>query len=163
MLVVAIVGGGANLVAFLLLRGPQARSLNMRGAYLEVLGDLLGSVAVIVAAVVIALTGFTQADAIASAAIGLMFLPRTWGLLRDAVDVLLEATPKDVDLEKVRRHILRRAPGHQSSSSPRSASMPSRTRSTTMPRAATGSAHHQPKAALSASPVRVTTERYQQA
>jgi cobalt-zinc-cadmium efflux system protein len=71
-----------------------------------VLGDLLGSVAVIVAAVVIALTGFTRADAIASAAIGLMILPRTWALLRDAVDILLEATPKGMDLDVVRRHLL---------------------------------------------------------
>jgi cobalt-zinc-cadmium efflux system protein len=110
MLAVAIVGGVANLIALLVLRGPQARSLNMRGAYLEVLGDLLGSVAVIVAAVIVAVTDFTQADAIASAAIGLMILPRTWTLLREAVDVLLEATPKDVDLEQVRRHILA-APG----------------------------------------------------
>jgi cobalt-zinc-cadmium efflux system protein len=84
----------------------QARSLNMRGAYLEVLGDLLGSVAVVVAAVVILLTGFTAADAIASALIGLMILPRTWSLLRDAVDVLLEATPKGMDLEAVRTHLL---------------------------------------------------------
>ncbi len=72
MLVVAIVGGVANLVSLSLLRGPGGRSLNMRGAYLEVLGDLLGSVAVVVAAVVIALTGFTRADALASAAIGLI-------------------------------------------------------------------------------------------
>ncbi len=84
----------------------------MRGAYLEVFGDLLGSVAVVVAAVVIAITGITQADAIASALIGLMILPRTWSLLRDATDVLLEATPKGVDLEEVRRHILE-APGVQ--------------------------------------------------
>lgn len=106
MLAVAIVGGLANLVALWILRGPQARSLNMRGAYLEVLGDLLGSVAVVIAAIIVAVTGFMQADAIASAAIGLMILPRTWGLLRESVDVLLEATPRDVDVEEVRRHIL---------------------------------------------------------
>jgi len=106
MLAVAVVGGAANLVSLLILRGPQGRSLNMRGAYLEVLGDLLGSIAVVVAAVVIAITGFTAADAVASAIIGLMILPRTWGLLRDAVDVLMEATPKGVDLEEVRQHML---------------------------------------------------------
>jgi cobalt-zinc-cadmium efflux system protein len=78
----------------------------MRGAYLEVFGDLLGSAAVIVAAVVIATTGYEAADPIASVVIGLLILPRTWHLLRDAVDVLLEATPKDVDLDEVRRHIL---------------------------------------------------------
>ncbi len=112
MLVVAIVGGAGNLVSLWILREPQAHSLNMRGAYLEVLGDLLGSVAVIVAAVVIALTGWAQADALASALIGLMILPRTFGLLRDATDVLLEATPKGVDVDEVRRHILE-APGVQ--------------------------------------------------
>ncbi len=106
MLAVALLGGGANLVSLWVLRDPQGRSLNMRGAYLEVLGDLLGSMAVVIAALVIALTGFTAADAIASAAIGLMILPRTWSLLRDADDVLLEATPKGVDLDEVRRHML---------------------------------------------------------
>ncbi|HEX7535851.1 MAG TPA: cation diffusion facilitator family transporter [Dermatophilaceae bacterium] len=105
MLAVATVGLVANLGSLLILRGGQQASLNVRGAYLEVLGDLLGSVAVIVAAVVIRLTGFTRADAIASVAIGLMILPRTWALLREAVDVLLEATPKGVDLAEVRRHI----------------------------------------------------------
>ncbi|GBC86135.1 Metal cation efflux system protein CzcD [bacterium HR12] len=106
MLAVAVAGMAANGISLWLLRHAQAESLNMRGAYLEVLGDLLGSVAVVVAAAVIALTGFREADAIASAAIGLMIVPRTWKLLRDAVDVLLEATPKGVDLQEVRRHIL---------------------------------------------------------
>jgi cobalt-zinc-cadmium efflux system protein len=105
MLVVAVTGLAANGVSLMLLRRGQAASLNVRGAYLEVLGDMLGSVAVIVAALVIAFTGFTRADAIASALIGLMILPRTWGLLRDALDVLLEATPKGVDLAHVRDHI----------------------------------------------------------
>ena len=105
MLTVATVGLVANAGSLLLLRGGQQASLNLRGAYLEVLGDLLGSVAVILAAIVIRITGFTQADAIASAAIGLMILPRTWALLREAVDVLLEATPKGVDLAEVRQHI----------------------------------------------------------
>ena len=82
----------------------------MRGAYLEVLGDLAGSVAVIVAAVVIAATGWTGADIVASVVIGVMILPRTFSLLRDATDVLLEATPRGVDMDHVRRHILE-APG----------------------------------------------------
>jgi cobalt-zinc-cadmium efflux system protein len=106
----ALVGFFGNGVSLLLLRHPQAESLNMRGAYLEVLGDLLGSAAVIVAAGVIALTGWTGADLVASVAIGLMILPRTFALLRDATDVLLEATPKGVDMDHVRRHILE-APG----------------------------------------------------
>ena len=106
----ALVGFVGNGVSLLLLRHPQAESLNMRGAYLEVLGDLLGSAAVIVAAGVIALTGWTGADLVASVAIGLMILPRTLRLLKDATDVLLEATPKGVDMDHVRRHILE-APG----------------------------------------------------
>jgi cobalt-zinc-cadmium efflux system protein len=106
MLAVAVVGLVANAISARLLMEGQRQSLNMRGAYLEVLGDLLGSVAVIVAAVVIALTGYAAADPIASVVIGLLILPRTWHLLRQAVDVLLEATPKDVDLDEVRRHIL---------------------------------------------------------
>jgi cobalt-zinc-cadmium efflux system protein len=106
----ALVGFVGNGVSLLLLRHPQAESLNMRGAYLEVLGDLLGSAAVIGAAGIIALTGWTGADLIASVAIGLMILPRTFALLRDATDVLLEATPKGVDMDHVRRHILD-APG----------------------------------------------------
>ena len=105
MLTIAAVGLVGNAVSLLMLRGAQKASLNMRGAYLEVLGDLLGSVAVIVAAIVVHLTGFARADAIASVAIGLMILPRTWALLREAVGVLLEATPKGVDLTEVRRHI----------------------------------------------------------
>jgi cobalt-zinc-cadmium efflux system protein len=109
-LVVALAGLAANGVSMALLRRGQAESLNLRGAYLEVWGDLLGSVAVLAAAGVIAVTGFEAADPIASALIGLLILPRTWRLLREAVDVLLEATPKGLDLEEVRRHILE-APG----------------------------------------------------
>ncbi len=110
MLAVALVGFAANSVSLFLLRDAQRGSLNMRGAYLEVMGDLAGSVAVIVAAVVISVSGWTAADAVASALIGLLIIPRTWRLLRDAVDVLLEATPKGIDLDDVRSHILS-APG----------------------------------------------------
>jgi cobalt-zinc-cadmium efflux system protein len=83
MLVVAVAGMAANAVSLRLLHEAQAESLNMRGAYLEVLGDLLGSAAVVVAALVIALTGFRAADPIASALIGMMIIPRTWKLLRE--------------------------------------------------------------------------------
>ena len=105
MLLVALVGLAANAVSMWLLRGGQAESLNLRGAYLEVWGDLLGSAAVLLAAAVIALTDFQAADPIASALIGLLILPRTWRLLREAVDVLLEATPQGVDMAEV-RHLL---------------------------------------------------------
>jgi cobalt-zinc-cadmium efflux system protein len=110
MLVVALVGLAANGVSLLLLRHGQRESLNLRGAYLEVLGDFAGSLAVIAAALVIAVTGWTAADVVASIAIGLLILPRTLGLFRDAMSVLLEGTPKGVDMEHVRRHILE-APG----------------------------------------------------
>jgi cobalt-zinc-cadmium efflux system protein len=106
MLAFALVGLVGNVLGLVILRSGATTSLNVRGAYLEVLGDLLGSVAVIVAAGVIAVTGWARADVVASVAVALMILPRTWSLLREAVDVLLEATPKDVDLEAVRRHIL---------------------------------------------------------
>jgi cobalt-zinc-cadmium efflux system protein len=106
MLAVAAAGLAANAVSMWLLRDGQQHSLNLRGAYLEVWGDLLGSVAVLAAAAVIALTGFLAADPIASALIGVLILPRTWRLLREAVDVLLEAAPKGVDLAEVRQHLV---------------------------------------------------------
>jgi cobalt-zinc-cadmium efflux system protein len=106
MLYAAVVGAVANLVSLLILRGAQKESLNVRGAYLEVLGDLLGSFAVIAAAVVIMVTGYQTADTIASIVIALMILPRAWHLLRDVVDVLLEASPKGVDVQLIREHIL---------------------------------------------------------
>ena len=110
MLAVALVGLAANGVSLYLLRDAQRDSLNMRGAYLEVMGDFAGSAAVIAAAIVIAVTGWTAADAVASALIGLLILPRTFALLREATDVLLEATPKGIDMDHVRGHILD-APG----------------------------------------------------
>jgi len=110
MLAVALAALLANVSAALVLRPAQGQSLNLRGVYLEVLNDALGSAAVIVAGLVIMFTGFRQADAIASALIGLLILPRTWGLLSEAIDVLLEATPKNVDMDQVREHILE-APG----------------------------------------------------
>ncbi|MCZ2804500.1 cation diffusion facilitator family transporter [Modestobacter sp. VKM Ac-2983] len=106
MLGVALVGLAVNLGSLALLRSGQRESLNTRGAYLEVLGDALGSVAVIVAAVVILTTGWTGADVVASFAVGALVLPRAWSLLREALDVLLEAAPKGVDLEQVRDHVL---------------------------------------------------------
>jgi cation diffusion facilitator family transporter len=106
MLGVALLGLVVNVGSLTLLRAGQDESLNTRGAYLEVVGDALGSVAVIVAAVVISLTGWTGADVVASLAVGALVLPRAWSLLREAFDVLLEAAPKGVDLEQVRAHVL---------------------------------------------------------
>lgn len=106
MLAFASVGLIANIIGALILRSGSRHSLNVKGAYLEVMGDLLGSVAVIAAAAVIASTGWLRADVVASVAVALMILPRTWTLLREAVDVLLEATPRNVDIVAVRQHIL---------------------------------------------------------
>jgi cobalt-zinc-cadmium efflux system protein len=110
MIAVALVGLAGNGVSLWLLRDAQASSLNARGAFLEVLSDFAGSGAVILAGLVILATGFGAADAIASIVIGVLIFPRTWRLLRDAVDVLLEATPKGLDMALVRSHILE-APG----------------------------------------------------
>jgi cation diffusion facilitator family transporter len=106
MLGVALVGLVVNVGSLALLHAKQGESLNTRGAYLEVVGDALGSVAVIVAAVVIATTGWTGADVVASLAVGALVLPRAWSLLREALDVLLEAAPRGVDLDDVRVHVL---------------------------------------------------------
>jgi cobalt-zinc-cadmium efflux system protein len=106
MLVVAAIGLIANLGAIFVLRSSAKESINMRGAYLEVLGDTFGSAAVIVAAVVIMATGFTQADAIASLVIAAMIIPRAFVLLRDVVRVLSEAAPANTDVAQIREHIM---------------------------------------------------------
>jgi cobalt-zinc-cadmium efflux system protein len=106
MLAVAIVGSVANTAALLVLRGGARDSINMRGAYLEVLGDLVGSVAVAIGAVVILFTGFQRADAIASLAIAVLILPRAMSLLRDVVRVLSQSTPRGTDVSLIRQHVL---------------------------------------------------------
>jgi cation diffusion facilitator family transporter len=108
-LMIAVAAGGlvVNGVGLALLHGGRERSLNTRGAYLEVLGDAFGSLAVLVAGAVIALTGWTLADTVAALAIGCLVLPRALRLLREAGDVLLEAAPRGVDLDDVRAHMLR--------------------------------------------------------
>ncbi len=105
MVAVGVVGLAANLVSLWLLTGGRHESLNVRGAYLEVLGDLIGSVAVLVAAVVIALTGWTPIDALASIGIGLFIVPRALLLLRDVARVLLEGAPRDMSLSTLREHM----------------------------------------------------------
>jgi cobalt-zinc-cadmium efflux system protein len=106
VLVVGGLGLVANLVALSLLAGGQGESLNVRGAFLEVLGDALGSVAVLVSAAVVAITGQERADPIASLVIAALIMPRAVKLLRDTAEVLLEGTPRGVDLAEVRRHML---------------------------------------------------------
>ena len=107
MVLFGAVGLLGNVVALLLLvRGEGERNINVRAAVLEVVNDGLGSVAVLVAAGVIALTGWTRADALVSLLIGVLIVPRTVGLLRETTSVLLEETPPGLDLEDVRRHLL---------------------------------------------------------
>ncbi|MEV4330861.1 cation diffusion facilitator family transporter [Streptomyces sp. NPDC049597] len=102
----ALVGLIANMVSLSLLVRGQKESLNVRGAYLEVLADALGSVTVLVSAGIILGTGWQYADPIASLVIGLMIVPRTLRLLRETLNVLLEAAPKGVDMGEVRAHML---------------------------------------------------------
>jgi cobalt-zinc-cadmium efflux system protein len=110
MLVVAVGGLVANAVSMWLLSRAQKRNINVRGAYLEVLGDLVGSAAVIVAAVVIVTTGWAQADAVASLFIAILIVPRAIGLLREVMAVLTESAPVGVQVAEIRRH-LREADG----------------------------------------------------
>lgn len=103
MLVIAFVGLGANLYGVFNLKDEAKQSLNVRGAFFEVLSDTLGSVAVIVAAAIMLTTGWYYADPIFSVVIALFILPRTWILLQESVDVLLEATPRDIDPAQIVR------------------------------------------------------------
>ncbi|MFG2648876.1 cation diffusion facilitator family transporter [Streptomyces sp. NPDC048436] len=105
-IVFGVIGLVANMISLSLLMRGQKDSLNVRGAFLEVMADALGSLAVIVAAVLILTTGFQAADPIASLVIGLMIVPRTVKLLRETLNVLLESAPKGVDMAEVRSHIL---------------------------------------------------------
>lgn len=103
MLAVAVVGLLVNGGSILLLRSGSSDSLNMKGAYFEVLSDAVSSVGVIVAAGIMWWTGWYYADPLVSAGIGLFIVPRTWRLISDAVGVLLEGTPADVNLAELRR------------------------------------------------------------
>jgi cobalt-zinc-cadmium efflux system protein len=103
MLIVAVAGLLANIVAFALLHGGARESLNVRGAYLEVLGDLVASAGVIVAGLIIWLTDWWYADPLIAVAVALFILPRTWALGRAAVRVLVQAAPSHVDVTEVQR------------------------------------------------------------
>jgi len=101
LLVVATIGLLVNLISFQLLRAGAKESLNVRGAFLEVFSDMLGSVGVIVAGVILLTTGWPYADPIIGAAIGLFILPRAWRLGRDALRVLLEIAPQGIDVGEI--------------------------------------------------------------
>jgi cobalt-zinc-cadmium efflux system protein len=107
MLVVAVIGMVANAISMWLLSRAQRTSINVRGAYLEVMGDLIGSVLVIVAAIVIVTTGWMPADAIASLLIAVMILPRAISLLREVFSVLSESAPKGMSVTEIRDHLKR--------------------------------------------------------
>jgi cobalt-zinc-cadmium efflux system protein len=106
MLVIAALGLVVNLISMRLLKAGSGDSLNVKGAYLEVWADMLGSIGVIGGAVIIMLTGWTLADPIIAVLIGLWVLPRTWTLLRAAGDVLMQSVPAGMDLDKVRDMML---------------------------------------------------------
>lgn len=110
MLVIAVLGLGVNLFAVWMLRSRQDNSLNVKGAYLEVLSDLLGSVGVIAAAIIIRFTGWEWVDSLIAVAIGLWVLPRSWTLLRQSVNILLEGVPDGIDPAAV-HETLRGLPG----------------------------------------------------
>lgn len=106
MLGVAVLGLVANLISLSILRAGKDESINVRGAYLEVFGDLLGSVAVVAAAIVILATGWQGADPVAGLIVAGMILPRSLRLLADAVRILMEETPQGLDLDDVREHLM---------------------------------------------------------
>ncbi|ROH89703.1 cation transporter [Stagnimonas aquatica] len=112
MLVVAVVGMIVNFISMRLLTGGKDESLNVKGAYLEVWSDLLGSLGVIVGALVIRFTGWLWVDTVIAVAIALWVLPRTWTLLKASVNVLLEGVPDGVNLDDI-RSALRSTPGVQ--------------------------------------------------
>jgi cobalt-zinc-cadmium efflux system protein len=106
LIIFGVIALAANGVSLLVLRRGQAESLNIRGAFLEVGSDALGAVAVIVTGIVVTTTGLHLADPIASLLVGVLILPRTWRLLADAINVLLEASPRGIDLSEVRAHLV---------------------------------------------------------
>ena len=105
LLVFGVIGLVGNLVSMAVLFGARRGSLNLRAAFLEVGADALGSVAVIVAAVVITLTGFGAADTIAAILIGVLIVPRALVLLWDSMQVVLETVPKGIDVDQLREHL----------------------------------------------------------
>ncbi len=106
MIVFGAIGLVGNVAAVAVLAGSRRATFTTRAAFLEVVNDTLGSLAVIIAAVVMTLTGWARADAVVALLIGLLILPRTVSLLRETVNVLLESTPRGLDLDAVRGHIL---------------------------------------------------------
>jgi cobalt-zinc-cadmium efflux system protein len=105
MLIVATIGLTVNLISMKLLAGGSSESLNVKGAYLEVLGDMLGSIGVIVAALLMMWKGWSLADPIIGAGIGLFIVPRTWILLKQVTHILMEATPANTDVSAMEKRL----------------------------------------------------------
>lgn len=106
MLVVAVLGLGVNLIGWRLLHSGAAESMNVAGAFLEVIADLIGSIGVIAAALIVRFTGWPYADPLIGAAIGLFILPRAWRLGAKAIRVLVQAAPEGLDLGHLRQRLL---------------------------------------------------------
>ena len=106
VLVVAALGLVVNLASMWMLRSGKDASLNVKGAYLEVWSDMLGSIGVIAGAIVIRVTGWNWVDSVIAVAIGLWVLPRTWVLLKDTLNILLEGVPEGIDIAAVRQSLL---------------------------------------------------------
>lgn len=106
MLAIAIVGLLVNFVSMRLLAGGSSESLNVKGAYFEVLSDMLGSLGVVIAALIVMFTGWQLADPIIGAGIGLFIVPRTWALLKQVTNILLEGTPPEVNVKLLERKLL---------------------------------------------------------
>lgn len=106
MLVIATLGLIVNLISMRLLRAGSGTSLNVKGAYLEVWSDMLGSVGVIIGAIVIKVTGWTLVDPIIAVLIGLWVLPRTWTLLKQAGHILMQGVPEGMDVAAIRKRLI---------------------------------------------------------
>ena len=107
MVAFGVIGLVGNVIGIAVLVGVRSENLNMRAAFLEVVNDALGSLAVLSAAVLIAVAGWLRADAVVSLLIGALIIPRTLKILRESIDVLLESTPRGLELGEVREHLLR--------------------------------------------------------
>lgn len=106
MMIVAVIGLVINLISMKILFSSAKESLNIKGAYLEVLSDALGSVGVVVGGAIIYFTGWMWVDTVIAVLIGFWVLPRTWILLKQSINILLEGVPEEIDIEKLRNDLL---------------------------------------------------------
>jgi len=106
MLVIAVIGLAVNLASMKVLQAGRDSSLNVKGAYLEVWADMIGSVGVILGAIVLKATGWAWVDSVVAILIGLWVVPRTWSLLKSSIHILLEGVPEDIEMDEVRSSLL---------------------------------------------------------